>query len=219
MERPENKWSLLDWLILLIVLVPMLASVLVYDQLPDQMVAHFDTNMQPDRYQDKLSLLLTVSVISLLPLLLKFLRRLDPKKENYAKFQRAFNIFRLAIALLFSVSYGLLLLYALGYEEQISMRLIVFTMLGLLFMVLGNYMGQIRPNYFTGIRTPWTLASDEVWRKTHRLAGPLWMIGGLIFLVTAFLPGISVPPMLGVLVAVTIVVPCAASYYYFRKMQ
>jgi len=217
MDRQGNKWSLMDWLILLVVLTPSIAALLVYDRLPEQMVAHYDVNFQNDRYQDKFSLLLTVSLISFLPVLLKYISRFDPKKENYRKFGRAFTIFRLGAALLLSETYGLLLLDGLGYQEQVDLRLVIFTGLGLFFMVMGNYFGQIRFNYFIGVRSPWTLASEDVWRKTHRLAGPLWMIGGLIFIVAAFLPSSTIPWMM-VLVVILAVIPYVASYFYYRKM-
>lgn len=219
METQTNKWGLLDWIILLVALTPSIAAFLVYDRLPEQMVAHYDENFQPDRYQDNLSLLLTSSLVSLLPVLLKYSSRLDPMKQNYQKFGRAYTIFRLGTALLLSGAYGMLLLDGLGYNELFNMRLVVFIGLGLFLMVMGNYFGQIRFNYFFGIRSPWTLANEDVWRKTHRLAGPLWMIGGLIFLIAAFLPEGSVPWMVGVSVVILAVIPYGVSYFYYRKLS
>jgi uncharacterized membrane protein len=219
MERQENKWGLLDWLILLIALVPIIGAVVMYDQLPEQLASHFDANWEPDGYQDKDSFIGILAVVGLLPVLLKYLRKLDPKKENYEKFIRAYNIFRLSISLLLSVAMGSVLLYNLGYGQLINFRMVVFPMLGLFFMVVGNYMGQIRHNYLMGIRTPWTLASEEVWRKTHRLAAPLWMVGGVCLIVFSFLPNVNVGWAIGLTLAVTAGVPVVASYFYFRNLK
>lgn len=219
MERQASKWGSFDWMILLITLVPIIASMIVYDRLPEQMVAHFDANFQPDRYQGKFSLLLTVGGFSLMPTLFRYIRFLDPKKANYEKFARAFNMFRLALALVLSVAYGALLTYNLGYEAHFNMRLVIFGMIGMLLMVTGNYMGQIRHNYLMGIRSPWTLMNEDVWRKTHRFSGPLYMLGGSLFLLAAFLPNFPVPVMIGGVILFTFVIPIAASYYFYRNIS
>lgn len=217
MGTQERKWGALDWLMLVIALVPIVAYAWFYDRLPKQMASHFNSNWEPDDYQGKFSFFVTAAVILFLPIALKPLSKLDPKRENYAKFGRAFAIFRLAVSLLISVSFGAVLLYNLGYEDWIDFRLIVLPLLGLFFMVVGNYMGQIRHNYSMGIRTPWTLSDEDVWRKTHRLAAPLWMIGGLLLILLAFFPGIQAGWGVGVILAMTAGVPTVASYFYYRS--
>ena len=91
---------------------------------------------------------------------------------------------------------------------------------GILFCVLGNYMPKFKPNYFVGIRTPWTLASENVWRRTHRLSGLLWFFGGLLYFVISLLikPASAFPITIVVLLVIA-VLPCAASYFYWRQEQ
>jgi len=88
-----------------------------------------------------------------------------------------------------------------------------------LFVVIGNYMGTIRSNFFFGIKTPWTLSSDEVWRKTHRLGGALFILAGLSFIGAAFIRGIlsALIPLAMILAAVA--VPIGYSYFLYRRME
>lgn len=89
--------------------------------------------------------------------------------------------------------------------------------IGLLFIILGNYFGKIKPNYFVGIKTPWTLASEDVWNKTHRMAGPYWVGGGLAVAAGGFLPHPwSTIVTIGAL-SIAVVVPTAYSYLLYRK--
>ncbi|HET7897092.1 MAG TPA: SdpI family protein, partial [Flavisolibacter sp.] len=94
----------------------------------------------------------------------------------------------------------------------------LFPLLGLMFAFIGNYMNHIRPNYFAGIRLPWTLSSDENWRRTHQLAGKLWFAGGLlIVLISVFLPvKVMLPVFIGIIVIMTLI-PVYYSYKLFRQ--
>jgi uncharacterized membrane protein len=86
-----------------------------------------------------------------------------------------------------------------------------------MFMVIGNYFGKTRKNFFLGIRTPWTLASDEVWGRTHRLAGRLFILQGLIMF-AGVLFEIPVAVLLG-MVGVIVVVPVVYSYVVYRRVE
>ncbi|MGB8954650.1 MAG: SdpI family protein, partial [Tumebacillaceae bacterium] len=108
-------------------------------------------------------------------------------------------------------------LYNLGYEINASR--VVRIIIGGIFAVMGNYLGRIRFNYFVGIRTPWTLANEEVWRRTHRFAGPVWFFCGLAALVCAFLPGALASILVIVILAVAVVVPIVYSYLAFAKSR
>jgi hypothetical protein len=107
-------------------------------------------------------------------------------KENYPKFAGSYDLVRWALVGVLAVLYLVTLLAALGYPVNVGA--IVQITIALLFILMGNIMGKFRFNYFVGIRTPWTLASEEVWRKTHRLGGRLWVLAGLIGLFSVLLP-------------------------------
>jgi uncharacterized membrane protein len=87
---------------------------------------------------------------------------------------------------------------------------------GVLFLIIGNFLGKLTKNYFAGIRTPWTLENDEVWHRTHRLGGKLFVLGGLFTIVSAFM-GMGLPVLIAT-VAATTIVTTAYSYVIYRKL-
>ena len=103
--------------------------------------------------------------------------------------------------------------------NKINMGSVLFGMMGLMFMGIGNYMPKVKQNYSLGIKVTWTLNNEENWNATHRLAGKLWTAGGLLMLLTAFLPGnrhiYAAPLLLGVMV----LVPVAYSWWFHRKQK
>ncbi|MGZ6507153.1 MAG: SdpI family protein [Tumebacillaceae bacterium] len=217
MERQRSKWGWNDVILVLVALAPIVAGLLLYDRLPEQMTVHFGVNNVPNGFQSKNDALLTFGALGLfVPLLMKIVPAIDPRRENYKKFAGAYEVIRFAITVLLSCINATVLLYNMGYHVNIQM--VVMILVGLLFMVLGNYLGQIRFNYFMGIRTPWTLSNEEVWRKTHRLAGPLYLVGGALVLIGAFLPAPWSVLCLIVPAIVAGVIPLIYSYVIFKKM-
>ena len=108
-------------------------------------------------------------------------------------------------------------LYALGYP--LSMGKIVRFAIGLLLVFIGNYFGKIRHNYTFGIKTPWTLASEEVWNKTHRISGPLWVVAGLIWMLSIFITEkLAFAIAMGSIIVVSIY-GFAYSYILFQKLK
>jgi uncharacterized membrane protein len=92
-----------------------------------------------------------------------------------------------------------------------------FTPLGLLFMVIGNYLGKVHPNWFLGVRTPWTLASELVWRKTNRTAGWLFVLAGLVIAVSAFIPSVPTAAVMGIAIALAALIAVVQSYVLWKK--
>jgi uncharacterized membrane protein len=110
---------------------------------------------------------------------------IDPKKDRYAEFEKYFRIFRLAImGVIFAV---FLVMGASNLGWIVNIGPVVSGIVGLLMMVLGNYMGKIKNNWFMGIRNPWTLMSENVWNKTHRFGGWMFILFGLIIIVAPHL--------------------------------
>src|ERR1043166_6580261 len=103
--------------------------------------------------------------------LFMILPKIDPRKKNYELFESKYRVIRVILHAFFNFAFFVTIFYALGYHFNLSM-LIMYGVL-CLFLILGNYMGNIRPNFFMGIRTPWTLSSETVWMKTHRLTAKI----------------------------------------------
>lgn len=205
---------------LVILLVPILMGIYAYQDLPDQLAIHFGPNGEPDGYQSKQTffpvyVLLSAIVMGVLPLA----RKIDPKKENYAKFAKAYSMIQVLVALILGGTFSHLLLYNLGIDT-VGADVFAKALLGLAWLVIGNYLPQLRSNYFMGIRTPWTLAHPEVWRKTHRMSGPIWVIAGGLMILSAFLPmgrGSSWPVLS--LILFSVIVPIGYSYLAYRKWE
>jgi uncharacterized membrane protein len=175
----------------LVCLVVMVAfSAYVYPMLPEQVPSHWGINGQVDGYSPRLVAATFAPLLALLLVVLReVLPRFDPHRARYNEFRGTYELIWNAIVLFIVAIHGITLGYAIGWP--INVATVVQISVGLLFVVLGNELGRLRPNWFMGVRTPWTLANEEVWRRTHRATGRLMVGLGLIMaLVVPFLPGI-----------------------------
>ena len=196
----------------LICLLPIIVGALVYKRLPETIATHFDLNGNPDGWSSRAFAVFGLPAILLaVNLLLPFMLRADPKHENMSG--ALVNITIWTIPVLSLVCSGLTLGRALGYDVRIERVLPVF--MGVLFILIGNYLPKTKQSYTMGIKLPWTLASEENWNRTHRLAGFLWVLGGVFFIVMSFI-GWSVPAFVIPLV-VMVLVPMVYSYLLYRK--
>jgi uncharacterized membrane protein len=173
-----------------------IVAALCWSHASDHIPVHWNWEGKVDRYGGKFEGLLVLPLVSVgLYLLLLVLPRFDPGRANYRTFAGAYYAIRLTITLFLSAIYAVGVLVSLGYH--VNMTTVVGLALGVLFIVLGNVMGKIRPNWFVGVRTPWTLSSKLSWTKTHRLAGWLFIVMGLVgaawgLLQTAWMTGLMV---------------------------
>ena len=196
----------------LICLLPIIVGALVYKRLPETIATHFDLNGNPDGWSSRAFAVFGLPAILLaVNLLLPFMLRADPKHENMSG--ALVNITIWTIPVLSLICSGLTLGRALGYDVRIERVLPVF--MGVLFILIGNYLPKTKQSYTMGIKLPWTLASEENWNRTHRLAGFLWVLGGVYFIVMSFI-GWSVPAFVLPL-AVMVLLPMVYSYLLYRK--
>lgn len=209
------KWrtELPQWLIIAAMFV---AAAIVWPTVSGRIPVHWDAHGNANGYGGKFEglLLLPLMAVGIYALLL-FLPRIDPGRANYAQFSGAYLVVRYAVLLLLAGIYAITLLAVKGYNFNTSR--LVFGAIGILFIVLGNVLGKVRPNWFVGVRTPWTLSSKRSWVRTHRLAGWLFALAGLIFLALAlFDVGNALPWIIIGVVAVLTVVLVAYSYIEWR---
>jgi uncharacterized membrane protein len=191
-------------------------SVWAYPRLPDVVTTHWNFKGEPDGYSSRLLAAgLLPLFLAVLPLIFRVLPKIDPKGENYAKFSEAYWLIANTVVLFLAGVHLAVLLNAMG--TPIDIHLVVGLGVGLLLMVLGNYLGKVQPNWFMGVRTPWTLASDTVWRKTNRTAGWLFVLAGLIIAVSSFVPSIPTVTVMGVAIALAALIPVVQSYVLWKK--
>ena len=156
----------------------------------------------------------------MLAALLAFLPRIDPHRENYRKFAKGYRVLRLAFALFYLLAACTVPVAALFPQvfRQFPFSRLMLAALGLLFCVLGNFMPKFRHNYFCGIKSPWALADEENWRRTHRFAGPLWFWGGLGVAVLSFvLPEAAMFAASFAVFLALALVPFVYSYILYKK--
>ncbi|AGG08204.1 SdpI family protein [Dehalococcoides mccartyi] len=164
---------------LLIILAMFIAGLITWPNSPDLLPVHWGIDGTVDRYGGKFEGLLLMPLISLgIFLLLIYLPYLDPRKANYLKFEKVYSMFIRLIVAFFGGIYTVTILYAYGVVANTNTFIMV--LVGLLLALLGNMFGKLRPTWFVGIRTAWTLSSDLSWDKTHRLGGRIFVAAGLL---------------------------------------
>ena len=176
------------WIAPLVILATCAFTAAVYTRLPAQLPVHWDLHGRVNRYGSR------AEGASFLPcmmlgmwVLLRFLPSIDPRRANFAKFADTYDLLVNSVVALFAVMQVALLGTALGWP--IAMDHVVPVLIGLQFVILGNALPRARPNWWFGIRTPWTLSNDRVWARTHRVGGYLLAGAGVVLIVAGAVPG------------------------------
>lgn len=158
-----------------------LAAAVAWPRAPERLPVHWNLAGEVDRYGGRVEGLLGLPLVALgLYALLRFLPQLDPGRANYALFSGAYGVIRFATLAVLAAVYGLVLASVAGWSVDVGV--LVPILIGVLFIVLGGLMGKLRPTWFVGIRTPWTLSSKLAWTRTHRVGGWLFIAEGLLLI-------------------------------------
>lgn len=201
---------------LLLVAGAIVASVIAYPNLPEQVPTHWNAAGEIDGYSGRLTAVIMGPALAAGILVLMWLIPvISPKGFRTEGFQGVINVFQVVLVAFMAGIGGMII--AAGFGHELSVERIVPAATGMLFIVLGNYMSKIRKNFFIGIRTPWTLASDEVWARTHRLGGYLFVIAGAVLIVAPLLDfGVA-----GIIVATLVasLVPVVYSFIAYKRIE
>jgi uncharacterized membrane protein len=193
-------------------------SVWAYPRLPEVIPTHWNFKGEVDGHSSRL---LATGLLPLfllvLPLIFRILPKIDPKGENYARFAPAYWLIANSVILFLLGVHVVVLLNGMG--SPVDVDLLIGLGVGLLLMVMGNYLGKVQPNWFMGVRTPWTLASERVWRKTNRTAGWLFVLAGILIAVASFVPSVPTTTVMGVAIAVAALIPVIQSYVLWKREQ
>ncbi len=183
----------------------------------DRVASHWNFKGEVDGYMSKFWGLFLIPIMSIgLYLLFLLIPKIDPLKKNIEKFRKYYDYLILMIMLFFFYVFILTLLANLGYNFNMTKTMI--PAVGFLFIYIGVIMKQMKRNWFVGIRTPWTLSSKEVWKKTHELGGKLFVAAGIIIFLGAFFQEylfwfILIPVLIAALW------PVIYSYILYRKIK
>ena len=206
-----------ELLIVLISIIPLAYLFMVWETLPLKIPIHFNLQGNPDNYGRKYALIVLISVLTIgTYLFMRYIPKIDPKR-NFNIFKDTFYKLRLILALFFSVI-GINIINSAQTGSTSSA--FIFIIISILISIFGNYMSNIRPNYFIGIRTPWTLENETIWKQTHKLTGRLWFIAGIVMCICALLLPIEFmgPLFIGGILTITII-PIAYSYSHYRSRK
>ncbi len=207
----EHKLTLIISSIVL--LLPIFLGLFLWNELPDTIATHFNAEGVADSYSSKAFAVLGLPCILLLVHWVSiFVTSVDPKKQNIAG--KPFALVLWIAPLVSIISTFAIYKEALNIAPNLNSSTIATLFLGFLFIVIGNYLPKCKPNYTIGIKISWTLDNEDNWNHTHRFAGIVWMIGGILIVITSFLEQ-SVIALI-ILVAMTLS-PFVYSYLYYKK--
>ncbi|NOQ75205.1 MAG: DUF1648 domain-containing protein [Crocinitomix sp.] len=201
-----------------LVLLPFIYLAIVWTGLPDVVPIHWNASGEVDGWGTKTVLILIPFILPFLVYLLFLLLQRFGPAEKLNKMGKKFAALKFILTLAMSLL-AVFIIYSANHGE-VARPTFIFVLLGLLFAALGNFSKTIQPNYFLGIRTPWTLKHPSVWKSTHELGGKMWFIGGLIIALTALISTslIAIICMISILVIITIV-PVVHSYLAAKKLK
>ncbi len=202
--------------LLLIVALPFVYLASIWGALPEEVPIHWNVAGEVDGYGSKSSLLLLPFLLPVLTyVVLLVVPSIDPKKTIH-KMGNKYGQIKFAMTTLMS---GLACFFIYQAQSTEAMNTnFIFVIIGVLLLVVGNYMKTIQPNYFMGIRTPWTLESETVWKKTHALAGVLWVIGGMLVVLLGLLMQSELAfGLMMTIVILLALIPMVYSYIIFKK--
>ena len=216
MKQVNWKKEAIIWLILLL---PFIYAAIMWNKVPGRVPTHFNVKGEADDYSTKAFALLLLPVMNvIIYFVLFFIPRIDPRKKNYAFFGSSYQNIRLLIHLFFAGVFIFITQTTSG-GKPLQMNAF-FSLMLLFFALLGNYMRTVRSNFFVGIRTPWTLSNDVVWRKTHELGGKIWFYTGIILaIVVFFLRQTAATVVMFSGIFFMVMIPVVYSYLEYRKIN
>ena len=205
-----------------IMVIPAVYLALVWNTLPEKVVMHFDWSGTPDRYGSKRELLtLSIILIAFTPILYLILTniyRIDPKK-NAAENKNRLRSLAFGLVVFMSALLCLIIYHSASGNIRFNTGILLAGM-GLFFAFIGNYMHNIKPNYFAGFRLPWALESEENWKQTHALAGKLWFGGGLLIAFLCLLLPAKIATVLFIVIMISItLIPIIFSYRFYLSQK
>lgn len=207
-----------DWPIWLLLIAPFVVIAIYWNEFPAQIPVHWNIRGEVDGYAGRYKGLFLLPLINIgIYGLFWIMPIIDPKRKVSLTQSSTRAVRFLSISLFTGLSF-INMFTALGYVLN-SGRLL-FLLLIFLFLALGNYMGSLRHNYFVGVRTPWTLEHEDIWRKTHRLAARVWVVSSIVMLILWFvMRGPLFNRLFLAYVAVIILVPVIHSYLLYANLR
>ena len=197
----------------IVTILPMLAGFILWNKLPEKLPTHWNFEGVIDGWSSKPFAVICIPLIMLgFHLICTVATSVDPKNKNFNT--RIFGLVLWICPILSVLCSAATYAAALGFDVKVEFIIPLF--MGVLFLIIGNYLPKCKQNYTIGIKIPWTLNDEENWNKTHRLAGFIWTLGSIVIIVGAFFKEAVVYTTF-IPIAVMVIVPIIYSYIYYRK--
>ena len=210
-------WKKIDWLILLFLLAMFIVGIYIAPTMPDRVPTHWNIRGEVDGYGSKyINLFLMPSIALAAYLLMSFLPAIDPFRKNYEKFAKPYLYFKIFLAFFF-IYLEIFLLYSSVRFSPPQGSLMFAIPFSLLLCFIGWILPQIKRNFFIGIRTPWSLVSDENWKKTHDFSGKVFIVAGIASLIASFFGSMASFIILIASVFTAVMATFVYSYLEYRK--
>lgn len=213
MRKINRKLTFWDFLYWGLTLVPFVISLVFYSRLPEQVPTHWGTDNQINGYSSRNMAAFGIPAFMLLmTIFINVMYVIDPKRENIRRSRELGQVMRWFIVLL-AVAMQLVIILS-GVGMSMNVGTVVSVPIAALFVVMGNYLPKCRQNYTMGIKLPWTLADEDNWTRTHRLAGYIWTAGGILMIVMGFF---NLASLYFVVFMAMVLIPSVYSYWIYRK--
>ena len=208
------------WLVGLMIIAPLIYGAIIYPQLPSRIPTHFNIEGKADAWGGPSSIFIGPGIMGAVSIfvyiLMSNLKTFDPKKYDEANDALYSNFAVLTVAFLSALS--TIIIYSSTHADEVNVGKLILPLIGLSFAGLGWYMPKFKQNYFVGFKLPWTLENETNWNETHKVAGKLWIYGGLFQAVVTFI----LPMKFGFIgfmlaIAVMVIIPSVFSYRLFKK--
>ena len=197
----------------IVTILPVLIGIICWNRLPDVMATHFGMNNEANGFSSKAFAVFGIPAILLAVLWLgAFVTSNDPKRQNISPKMFSLVVWIAPVTSLVVAA----ILYPVNLGYALDITFFVELLSGVMFIIIGTYLPKARQNYTIGIRVPWTLANEENWNRTHRLAGTLWMICGILMIIICLTRLAPVQWFVGILL-IMVPVPCIYSYWLHAK--
>lgn len=210
----KNKWKLL--LTSAVILLPVVFGLMVWDKLPERLAIHWSFDGTADGWSSRSFAVFAIPVFILaMHWFCVFCTTIDSKNKNQNGKVVGAVLWICPAASLFAN----ILIYTSAFEKKLDIYFVTCVLIGIMYVVIGNYLPKCRQNSTIGIKVMWALQNEENWNATHRLAGKAWVIGGVLIILSAFLPeNISLYSLMTLLVVLALL-PIGYSYYYYKTKQ
>lgn len=203
------------WFGLILLALIIIGTAISYPYLPQQVGIHWNYKGVPDDFvQKSYGAIFLPGIMLILYIITILLPKIDPKKANYQRFQDTYYLIMNVILTFLFLLQVVQIATSLG---KLNPAYVVPELVGLLFILIGNFSPKFKHNYFIGVRTPWTLASEDVWKKTHRFSGKVFVVAGVLLLLVPVIPAVIQPYYTLTVIIFCLGLTVLSSYYFFVK--